>query len=73
MRMRYKNNIGAFAGIGKKGSGQSRSIWNERGMMLNEYLRLAKQVARYGVIFTSQNMKDFQIYDLLLFVEKHRK
>ena len=49
MKMRYKNNIGAFAGV------KPRTIWNERKLYVNEYFRLVKQVARYGVIFTSQN------------------
>ena len=49
MKMRYKNNIGAFAGI------KNRTIWNERMLYLNEYFRLVKKIAKYGVIFTSQN------------------
>lgn len=49
MKMRYKNNIGAFAGV------SPRTIWNERMLYLNEYFRLVKKIAKYGVIFTSQN------------------
>lgn len=50
MKMRYKHGVGAFAGV------KNRNIWNERKIFLNEFFRLCKKVAKYGVIFASQDV-----------------
>jgi len=51
-RMRYKHNLGAFAGV------TNLNLWKERRMNIRKIHNLALSIARKGIIYTTFTTKD---------------